>query len=304
MKTLYIIYICFPFSDLSFSFLARNISISCSREDKQVLLSDLCACCGCHRFRSAVFSGYMALLPLTGMWYRISFQNLNEGDSFADNCVSFPPVFSASVGLSHVGHCCFCLWFFHKHTAPCFLLRWRTDSGKRANWSGLISSSSTRITCKGELHLASASVAQEGVFNHLRYFQSCRRHQIILHASANTKLSRGSRFSHLERSFQQCSVHPSNNLKLLPVVRIHATVVIDEAVPRLAVRADDVVLGEDDVVVVAGVSEGGRVVEKKESAARLQALFYRVHHSCEKGRSLTWALVCDELGSVNRLIAH
>lgn len=88
-------------------------------------------------------------------------------------------------------------------------------------------------------------------------------------------------------------MHPCNNLKLLPVVRIHAVVVIDKAcaaaaVPRLAVRADDAVLGEDDVVVVvvAGVSEGGRVVEKEESAAGLQALFYRVHHSCEKRKKL------------------
>lgn len=90
-------------------------------------------------------------------------------------------------------------------------------------------------------------------------------------------------------------MHPCNNLKVLPLVWIHAVVVIDEvraaataaAVPRLAVRADDAVLGEDDVVVVvAGVPEGGRVVEKEESAARLQALFYRVHHSCEKGKRL------------------
>lgn len=86
-------------------------------------------------------------------------------------------------------------------------------------------------------------------------------------------------------------MHPCYNLKLLPLVRIHAVVVIDEvraaaAVPRLAARAEDAVLGEDDVVVVAGVSEGGRVVEEEESAARLQALLYRVHHSCEKREKL------------------
>lgn len=87
-------------------------------------------------------------------------------------------------------------------------------------------------------------------------------------------------------------MHPCNNLELLPVVRIHAVAVVDEAaaaaaVPRLAVRAEDAVLGEDVVVVVvAGGSEGGRVVEEQEPAARLQALFYRVHHGCERQKEL------------------
>lgn len=65
------------------------------------------------------------------------------------------------------------------------------------------------------------------------------------------------------------------------------------AVPRLALRAvaDNTVLGDDVVVVAAGVSfcaEGGCVVEEDESATCLQVLLYRVHHRCreemEEGR--------------------
>lgn len=72
-------------------------------------------------------------------------------------------------------------------------------------------------------------------------------------------------------------MHPCSNLKLLPLVQIHAAIIINEVcaaaavaaaddVPCLGLRAvaDDAVLG-DDVVVVAGFSfcaEGGCIVEK------------------------------------------
>lgn len=110
------------------------------------------------RFIRAVFSGYTALLPLTGMWYLISFQNLEEGEREGDSLCMFSSHFSSWASLRHVRHLCRCLWFFHQHTAPCFFLRWRTDSGNRANWAGLISSSSTRITCKEGVKLESRSL--------------------------------------------------------------------------------------------------------------------------------------------------
>lgn len=108
------------------------------------------------RFSRAVSSGYTVLLPLTGMWYLISFQNLEEGEREGDSLCWFSSHFSSSwASLRHIRHLCRCLWFFHQHTAPCFFLRWRTDSGNRANWAGLISSSSTRITCKEGITLES-----------------------------------------------------------------------------------------------------------------------------------------------------
>lgn len=105
-------------------------------------------------YRKAIVSGYTTLLPRTGMWYLSSFQNLEEGERDVDSCESVP-LFSTSAPLMHVFHLCLVLWFFHQHTAPCFFLRWRTDSGNRASWAGVISSSSTRTTCTAELRLDS-----------------------------------------------------------------------------------------------------------------------------------------------------
>lgn len=106
--------------------------------------------------------------------------------------------------------------------------------------------------------------------------------------------------SHLQRSLQQCFVHPYNDLQLLPLCCIHVIILTREArataaaaVPHLALRAvvDNTVLGDDDVVVAAGVcfcAEGGCVVEEHESTTCLQVLLYRVHHRCreetEEGR--------------------
>lgn len=99
--------------------------------------------------------------------------------------------------------------------------------------------------------------------------------------------------SHLQRSLQQCLVHPYNDLQLLPLLCMHVIILTREAraaaaaVPRLALRAvvDNTVLGDDVVVVAAGVcfcAEGGCVVEKHESATCLQVLLYRVHHRCRE----------------------
>lgn len=112
--------------------------------------------------------------------------------------------------------------------------------------------------------------------------------------------------SHLQRSLQQCFVHPYNDLQLLPLRCVHVIILTREArataaaaaataaaVLRLALRAvvDNTVLGDDVVVVAAGVclcAVGGRVVEEHESATCLQVLLYRVHHRCreetEEGR--------------------
>lgn len=106
----------------------------------------------CHTFSKAVFSGYITLLPLTGIWYRISFQNLEEGERDGDGCESFPALPASSLLLIHVLVLWLVLRFFHQHTAPCFFLRWRTDSGNRASWAGVIFSNSTRTTCKAVLH--------------------------------------------------------------------------------------------------------------------------------------------------------
>lgn len=135
-----------------------NLRLSLSKLIHQFTLYASCMCIWRPhlRFSRAVFSGYTALLPLTGMWYLISFQNLEEGEREGDSPCLFSSNFSSSwASLRHVRHLCRCLWFFHQHTAPCFFLRWRTDSGNRASWAGLISSSSTRITCKEGIKLES-----------------------------------------------------------------------------------------------------------------------------------------------------
>lgn len=83
-------------------------------------------------------------------------------------------------------------------------------------------------------------------------------------------------------------MHPCNNLKLLPLLCVHVSILIREAcAAALRAVADDAILGDDVVVVGAGVSfraEGGGVVEEHESATCLQAVFYRVHHSCREER--------------------
>lgn len=101
-----------------------------------------------YKFSRLVLSGNTALFPLTGILYLISFQNLERGDRDGDSCVSSPPFSSSSLLLTHIPVLFLFLRFFHKHTAPCLFLSRRTDSGKRASWAGLISSSSTRTTFK------------------------------------------------------------------------------------------------------------------------------------------------------------
>lgn len=106
------------------------------------------------RSNRAVFSGYTALLPLTGMWYLISFQNLEDGERSGDGLwVAFSHFSSSWAPLKNGRHIGPRLWLFHQHTAPCFFLKWRTDSGNVASWAGLISSSSTRTTCKGGIRI-------------------------------------------------------------------------------------------------------------------------------------------------------
>lgn len=106
------------------------------------------------RSNRAVFSGYTALLPLTGMWYLISFQNLEDGERSGDGLwVAFSHFSWSWASLKNGRHIGPRLWFFHQHTAPCFFLKWRTDSGNVASWAGLISSSSTRTTCKGGIRI-------------------------------------------------------------------------------------------------------------------------------------------------------
>lgn len=106
------------------------------------------------RSNRAVFSGYTALLPLTGMWYLISFQNLEDGERSSDGLwVAFSHFSSSWAPLKNSRHIGPRLRLFHQHTAPCFFLKWRTDSGNVASWAGLISSSSTRTTCKGGIRI-------------------------------------------------------------------------------------------------------------------------------------------------------
>lgn len=101
------------------------------------------------RSSRAVFSGYTALLPRTGMWYLISFQNLQDGERSGGALLVL--FWLSPSSLKKVRHFCRRLPVFHQHTAPCLFLRLRTDSGNVASWAGLISSSSTRTTCGGRI---------------------------------------------------------------------------------------------------------------------------------------------------------
>lgn len=108
---------------------------------------------------NAVFSAFTALLPLTGIWYLISFQNLKDGERDGKICFSCSPFSPSTWCLKHFLPLWLLFWFFHQHTAPCFFLRWRIDSGKSAHWSGLISSSSTRTTWKAGSKLDQGSLS-------------------------------------------------------------------------------------------------------------------------------------------------
>lgn len=66
--------------------------------------------------------------------------------------------------------------------------------------------------------------------------------------------------AHLQRSLQQCSVQPCCNLKLLPLLVSVSVLISGACAAAVCAVADDAVLGDDVVVVAAGVSfctEGG-----------------------------------------------
>lgn len=126
-------------------------------------------------------------------------------------------------------------------------------------------------------------------------------------------------FSHLERWLQQCSVHCSHNLQLLPWVWRDFTIKTRAraAVPGLAFSFIAAVADLRDVVVVADcacvafVIESGSIVEQKEAATSLYVLFHRIHHSCREemndgdtGVRWTWVMSLHFFAQIGYVNAH
>lgn len=262
-------------------------------------------------YSRAFFSGYTILLPRTGIWYLSFFQNLEEGERDGDSCESVSP-FSTSDLLVRVFHLCPVLWFFHQHTAPCFFLRWRTDSGNRASWAGVISSSSTRTTCKSELRLFLVSIFEDLI--HIRQIvseSSCRSISpfkggvvrlntavccgiILLHLCQYMICKNMiSPFPYLERALKQHSVHRWHVLQLLPGISIeliadirahNATAVTGASFTFTAAFSAfrNVVIITAGAACVSFGAESGGGVEQKDTATGLYVFFNRVHQSCRR----------------------